>query len=206
MTVVFTDMVGFTALSERLGEKIVPLLNEFMSLMVPLIRERHHGYVNKFLGDGIMFFFGAPKPNHMHAVDAVASVLDMHVALEELNRRLDQRGLPRIGMRAGISSGEMVVGNAGSAESADYTVLGDMVNLGARLESANKLVGTSTLITSRTAELLNGEFRHPAGRTARRGWENRRGHGSNRWRAKHATDLQKRQAELCADERGIHQR
>jgi adenylate cyclase len=158
MTVVFTDLQGFTELSEKLGERTVPLLNDFLGLMVPVIRDKHQGYVNKFLGDGIMFFFGAPIENPNHARDAVATVLDMRDAMQPFNAKLREQGLPPLVMRAGISTGKMVVGDAGSSDQADYTVLGDVVNLGARLESANKSLGTELLISGRTAEMLNGQF------------------------------------------------
>lgn len=157
LSVVFTDLAGFTTLSERLGEKTVPLLNEFMGLMVPIIRSQR-GYVNKFLGDGIMFFFGAPIANPDHAGDAAATALRMQRALEPFNRRLLERGLPTVSMRVGISTGEMVVGDAGSADASDYTVLGDAVNLASRLESANKATGTQILVNARTVELLDGRF------------------------------------------------
>jgi class 3 adenylate cyclase/CHASE2 domain-containing sensor protein len=159
LTVVFTDLAGFTTLSERLREKSVPLLNEYMGLMVPAIRQRQ-GYLNKFLGDGIMFFFGAPWDNAAHARDAVRTVMDMHEIVLEFNERLKARELPQVAMRAGISTGQMVVGDAGSIGQAgphsasDYTVLGDPVNLGARLEGANKVTGTRTLVTARTVELI----------------------------------------------------
>lgn len=164
LTVVFTDLAGFTSISERLGHETVPLLNDYMGRMVPIIRAQK-GYVNKFLGDGIMFFFGAPVSHSSHAVQAVEAVLEMQRAVEIFNRDLAAKGLPAIGMRAGISSGMMVVGDAGSAEASDYTVLGDTVNLGARLESANKAVGTLVLMNARTAELLDGRFLlRPVGR------------------------------------------
>jgi class 3 adenylate cyclase/CHASE2 domain-containing sensor protein len=155
MTVVFTDLVGFTSLSEKMGEKVVPLLNDLLGELVPVIR-RHEGTLNKFLGDGIMFFFNAPFRRKSHASDAVATVLDMHATISRFNERLIERGMPPLGMRAGISTAEMIVGNAGGADANDYTVLGDAVNLGARLEAANKLIGTRTLMTARTADLLDG--------------------------------------------------
>jgi class 3 adenylate cyclase len=158
MTVVFTDLAGFTALSEKLGARIVPVLNELLGELVPIVRDRHQGYVNKFLGDGIMFFFNAPVRNPHHAAEAVATVLDMRAALEAYNRRLRQRGLPELSMRAGVVTGEMIVGDAGGAQQNDYTVLGDAVNLAARLEPANKPFGTHTLVTGRTVELLDGQF------------------------------------------------
>jgi adenylate cyclase len=157
ISVCFTDLVDFTALSERLKEETVPLLNEFMGEMVPVIRARN-GYVNKFLGDGIMFFFGAPRRNEQHAIDAVVTALSMQRALEQFNREEHRLQLPDLAMRVGISTGMMVVGDAGSHDASDYTVLGDAVNLGARLESANKLTGTRILMSGRTAELLDGQF------------------------------------------------
>ena len=164
MTVVFNDLAGFTALSERLGRDIVPMLNEFMGRATKVIT-RHHGLVNKFLGDGIMFFFNAPQPNLDYARDAVACVLDLQVMLQQFNRELADRDLPVLSLRTGASTGTMVVGDAGSAERSDYTVLGDMVNLASRLESANKAVGTSNLMTDRTVELAGDKFLfRPVGR------------------------------------------
>lgn len=159
LTVVFTDMENSTALAETLKGAMVGLLNEYMAAMVPVIR-RHGGYVNKFLGDGIMFFFGAPRENPRHAADAIASLLEMLKSLEEFNHRMVQRGLPAVGMRGGVSTGLMVVGDAGPADgsASDYTVLGDAVNLGARLESANKFFGTRILVNARARQLAGDEF------------------------------------------------
>jgi CHASE2 domain-containing sensor protein len=103
LSVVFTDLAGFTTLSEQLKEQTVPLLNEYMGLMVPVIR-RHKGYLNKFLGDGIMYFFGAPYENPNHAYDSVASVLEMQRVMVSFNKSLTERGLPNLALRAGISS------------------------------------------------------------------------------------------------------
>ncbi len=158
VTVVFTDFANFTSLSERLGEKIVLVLNELLGELVPVIRDTHQGYVNKFMGDGIMFFYNAPKHVRDHAADAVATVLDMQVKLTEFNIRLRDRGLPELAMRGGIASGTVVVGDAGGGGRSDYTCLGDAVNLSSRLEGANKVTGTHTLINDRAAELLNGQF------------------------------------------------
>ena len=128
-----------------------------MDLAVPIIA-RHGGYVNKFLGDGIMFFFGAPRYLPDHAARAMQTVLSLKSAMVAFNERSELRNLPRLKLRAGISSGEMVVGDAGSKERSDYTVLGDVVNLGARLESANKFVGTANLINHRATELAGDRF------------------------------------------------
>lgn len=159
MTVVFTDLDNFTVLSERLHEEIAPLMSEYLNAMAPLIRA-HHGYRNKWLGDGMMFFYGAPQPNPHHAADAVSTVLEMRTVLLELNQRLAGRnqaalhGLLPLAMRAGVSSGRMLVGDAGPQEASDYTTMGEAVNLGARLESANKWLGTRVLVSERTKDLL----------------------------------------------------
>jgi class 3 adenylate cyclase/CHASE2 domain-containing sensor protein len=156
LTVVFTDLAGFTSLSERLKRRTVPLLNEYLGLMEPVIRA-HHGLVNKFLGDGIMFFFGAPAPypgdGRGHAAAAVDTVFAMQARLLEFNATLAALDLPPMAMRAGICTGAMVVGNAGSAVRSDYTVLGDRVNFASRLESANKATGTLVLLSERTVDL-----------------------------------------------------
>ena len=150
LTVVFTDLANFTALSETLGEKSVSLLNDYLGRMVPIIR-KYRGYVNKFLGDGIMCFYGAPADSPTHAADAVRTALDMQSAMATFNETLAVQGLGPLMVRAGISTGKMVVGDAGAIDASDYTVLGDAVNLGARLEGANKFFGTRVLVTARTA-------------------------------------------------------
>ena len=157
LTVVFTDLAGFTTLSEKLKERTVPLLNDYMGRMVPVIR-KYDGYVNKFLGDGMMFFFGAPLENPSHAPAAVKAVLEMQQVMIPFNEELKRDGLPTVSMRVGLSSGDMVVGDAGSADASDYTVLGDTVNLSARLESANKATGTQIMMNDRTAELIGDRY------------------------------------------------
>jgi class 3 adenylate cyclase/CHASE2 domain-containing sensor protein len=157
MTMVFTDLAGFTSMTERLGEKAVALLAEYMSHMVPAIR-RNRGYIAKQMGDGLFFFFNAPQPDPRQAENAVTTVLEMRDALDVLNASLKNRGLPELGMRAGVSTGRVVIGDAGTADASDYTALGDSVNLAARLEAANKAFGTHTLIVARTVELLQDQF------------------------------------------------
>ena len=126
--------------------------------LISAVAKRHNGFVNKFMGDGVMFFFNAPEPNPNHARDALAAVLDIRRALAEFNARTAKRGLPALSLRAGVCTGTMVVGDAGSAERSDYTVLGDNVNLAARLESANKATGTGTLFVQQTLDSAGGEF------------------------------------------------
>jgi class 3 adenylate cyclase/CHASE2 domain-containing sensor protein len=157
LTVVFTDLANFTTLSEKLGEKSVSLLNDYLGRMVPIIR-RHKGYVNKFLGDGIMCFYGAPADSRTHAADAVRTVLDMQSAMTLFNETLLEQNLPPLTVRAGVSTGKMVVGDAGASDASDYTVLGDAVNFGSRLEGANKYFGTRIMVSGRTAEAAAEQF------------------------------------------------
>jgi adenylate cyclase len=145
LTVLFTDIVGFTGLSERLGDAIVPVLSDYLELASAAISTRN-GTIDKFIGDAVMAFWGAPTPNDRHAVDACAAAL-------EFRRRLSQRcaepggesGVP-LRMRVGINTGWMLVGNIGSNERLSYTVIGDAVNVASRLEAVNKRYGTEILI------------------------------------------------------------
>jgi adenylate cyclase len=159
MSMVFSDLVGFTTLTEKLGEKAIPLLREYMGMMIPAIRE-YGGLIGCLMGDGIYCFFGgAPEPDPDHAMHAVQSVYMMQAKLAELNESFKERGLPTLGMRVGVTTGHVIVGDGGCPPvRSDYTALGDAVNLAARLESANKPLGTDSLITDRTAELLNGAY------------------------------------------------
>lgn len=167
MSVVFTDLAGFTTLSERLRENVVPILNDYMGRMLPIIRA-HGGTWDKFIGDGIMYFFNAPAPTPDHAAQAVASVLDMHRAAADFSADLQRRGLPGVSMRAGVCTGSMIVGDAGSLtdafQASNYTVLGDRVNLAARLEAANKAFGTRTLVIDETVRQAPGFVYRPVAR------------------------------------------
>jgi class 3 adenylate cyclase len=157
VTIGFTDLSGFTSLSEILRERAVPMISQYMGKMVPCIR-KNGGYVNKFLGDGIMFFFNAPRQRPDHASCAIASVFEMFDALLEFNEGLKAKNLPQFSMRAGIATGSVVVGDAGPPEACDYTALGDSVNFASRLESANKAIGTRVLVGQRTADLAADRY------------------------------------------------
>ena len=157
MTVCFTDLVGFTTMTEQLREQAVPILGRYINRMVTIMR-KHRGFLNRLMGDGIMFSYGAPLENPNHAVDAVNTVLEMQEEMATLNRELAEEGLPQLAVRGGVSTGKVVVGDSGGTEAVDYTCLGDTTNFGARLESANKFTGTRNLISARTAELLDGQF------------------------------------------------
>lgn len=160
LTIAFTDFVGFTSISEQLeGRQTVAILNRYLRAMTDVLLD-HSAYVNKFLGDGIMCFWGAPAIDPKHASKACLSVLDCVNTLEMLNEAPEYEGLPKLGMRVGISTGNVIVGDCGAPPRLnDYTVIGDAVNLAARLESANKLLGTQALVTQRTIDLMDEEDR-----------------------------------------------
>jgi adenylate cyclase len=158
MTVLFSDMRGFTALTEKgLPEDIVAQLNEYFTRMVKVLFE-NHGTLDKFVGDMVMALFGAPLDDEDHAEHAVQAALAMVRALEVLNAEWQSFGLPRLDIGIGINTGDMVAGNIGSASIMSYTVIGDAVNLGARLESLNKEYGTRIIISEATRSRLKGQY------------------------------------------------
>lgn len=147
MTVLFSDIRGFTTASEKATpEAVVAQLNEYFSAMVAVLF-RHHGTLDKFVGDMVMGLFGAPVPDPHHADHAVGAALEMVRELERLNIVWVARGQPTMDIGIGINSGEMIAGNIGSSTVMSYTVIGDAVNLAARLESATKDHGARILIS-----------------------------------------------------------
>ena len=147
MTVLFSDIRGFTAASEKATpEAVVAQLNEYFSAMVAVLF-RHHGTLDKFVGDMVMGLFGAPVADPRHADHAVAAALEMVKELGRLNAGWKAQGRPTMDIGIGINSGEMIAGNIGSDTVMSYTVIGDAVNLGARLESATKEHGARILIS-----------------------------------------------------------
>jgi len=147
MTVLFSDIRGFTAASEKATpEAVVAQLNEYFSAMVAVLF-RHHGTLDKFVGDMVMGLFGAPVADPRHADHAVAAALEMIRELERLNAGWKAQGRPTMDIGIGINSGEMIAGNIGSDTVMSYTVIGDAVNLGARLESATKDHAAQILIS-----------------------------------------------------------
>jgi adenylate cyclase len=154
MTVLFSDVRGFTALSERGDpEALVQQLNEYFSTMVDIVFA-HRGTLDKFVGDMVMALFGAPLDDEEHAEHAVATAVAMVRALEVLNAGWESQGRPALGIGIGVNSGEMIAGNIGSRQVRSYTVIGDAVNLGARLESLNKDYGSRIIISDATRQLL----------------------------------------------------
>jgi adenylate cyclase len=160
LTIVFTDIAGFTRIAESLTPtKLVPYLNQYLTEMTDIVLA-HGGIIDKYLGDGIIAEFGAPLPQQNHADEAVRTGLEMLRKLETLGAEWESKGLPRLTCRVGINSGEVIVGNMGSAQVFDYTVIGDAVNLASRLESVNKKYATHFIISESTADLLTaGLFR-----------------------------------------------
>ncbi|HVC19015.1 MAG TPA: adenylate/guanylate cyclase domain-containing protein [Vicinamibacterales bacterium] len=158
MTVLFSDIRGFTTVSERgQPEDIVHLLNEYFTRMVEIVFH-HKGTVDKFVGDMVMALFGAPLDDPHHADHAVEAALDMIAELERLNARWEAHGRPRIDIGIGINTGPMIAGNIGSEQIMSYTVIGDAVNLGSRLESLNKQYGTHIIISDATRARLTGAY------------------------------------------------
>jgi adenylate cyclase len=158
MTVLFSDMRGFTTLSESgEAEDLVRQLNQYFTRMVQVVFA-HRGTVDKFVGDMIMALYGAPLDDPDHADHAVQTALRMVEELQDLNRRWAVEGRAALDIGIGINSGEMIAGNIGSDTIMSYTVIGDNVNLGARLESLNKDYGTRILISEATRQRLKGQY------------------------------------------------
>ena len=164
MTVLFADLVGFTGLSERLtGLVMVTLLNRHFGLQALAVQE-HKGVVDKFVGDSIVAFWGSPfVKTEEHAMLACRAAQAQLTALDTLRRELPditglRRDAPHIDLCIGICTGEVVVGNIGSENTRSYTVVGDSVNLAARLETANRVYGTKILINETTAQAIASQF------------------------------------------------
>ena len=158
MTVLFSDIRGFTTVSERgQPEDIVRTLNEYFTRMVDLVF-KHQGTLDKFVGDMVMALFGAPLEDPDHADHAVETALDMIVELRKLNDLWRAQGRPELDIGIGVNTGPMIAGNIGSEAIMSYTVIGDAVNLGSRLESANKQYGTRIIISEGTREHLKNKY------------------------------------------------
>ena len=158
VTVLFSDLRGFTSISEQLEpEQIIDQLNEYFTAMVSVVFE-HRGTVDKFVGDMIMAIFGAPLSDDHHADHAVQCARAMQSKLVELNREWSAQGRPAFQSGVGINTGEVVVGNLGSARMQSYTVIGDAVNLGARIESLCKQFDAEILISEFTRNELTASY------------------------------------------------
>lgn len=157
MTVMFSDVAGFTTISENLSpEELVHLLNIYLTAMTDTIM-KYDGTVDKYEGDAIMAFWGAPLAQPMHARQACLAVLENRERLRGLNEELSQKGLQQIFARCGLNTGPMNVGNMGSSQKFNYTVMGDAVNLASRLEGANKQYGTGLMVSETTYEAAKAD-------------------------------------------------
>jgi len=163
MTVFFSDIAGFSSISESLTPNgLVKLMNlYFTHVSKPIYR--FNGVIDKFIGDAVMAFWGAPFSNDQHAAQACAAALETLESLTQINDLVPEllgfkKNAPHINIRIGLCTGDVVAGNIGSNECMSYTVLGDTVNIAARLESANKQYGTRIIMEKNTHDLIKAEF------------------------------------------------
>jgi adenylate cyclase len=158
MTVLFSDIRGFTSVTERGDpEELVSQLNEYFSRMVEIVF-RNKGTVDKFVGDMVMALFSAPLDDDDHAENGVRTAIAMVHELGELNKAWTARGMTQLDIGIGVNSGDMIAGNIGSSSIMSYTVIGDNVNLGARLESLNKDYKCRIIISDATRSRLKGDY------------------------------------------------
>ena len=160
MTFLFCDIRGFTPISEKYKGNpagLTKLINRFLTRMTDVIIT-NGGTIDKFMGDCIMAFWNAPIENKKHRQMAVKSALEMTVALAELNMHLQAEGLPQINIGIGINTGNALVGNMGSDQRFDYSVIGDAVNLASRLESSSKTLGKTIVIGEDTRHTIENVY------------------------------------------------
>lgn len=158
LTVLFSDVRGFTTISEGLEpDQLAALMNEYLGAMTEVIRE-HRGTLDKYIGDAIMAFWGAPVSNPEHAKLAVITAMEMQAALVGLNKTLLAKGWPELKIGVGVNTGTMTVGDMGSPVRQSYTVMGDAVNLGSRLEGITKQYGVGIIVGEQTREELKTDI------------------------------------------------
>lgn len=160
LSIMFTDVRGFTTISEHYGSDVqglTKIMNRYMTAMTKSILS-NNGTLDKYIGDAQMAFWNAPLDEPRHAHMAVKTAIEMLGNLDEFNREIGAEGVPPFGMGIGINSGAVVVGNMGSSQRFDYTCLGDNVNLASRLEGQSKGYGVGLILGQRTAELVKDEY------------------------------------------------
>ena len=161
LSIMFTDVRGFTAISEHYGKNVQGLtgiMNRYMTAMTKAILA-NDGTLDKYIGDAQMAFWNAPLDNPNHAKDAAKTALSMLKELDAFNEEIKKEGIPAFGMGLGINTGDVVVGNMGSVQRFDYTCLGDHVNLASRLEGQSKAYGVRIIIGPRTYEMIKDEYK-----------------------------------------------
>ena len=158
LTVFFSDIRGFTTISEGLApEALVELLNVYLGEMTEIVFQ-HDGMLDKYIGDAVMAVWGAPLPQPDHAKRACVATLEMGAKLAELNKEWQPKGWPKLAIGAGLNTGPMVFGNMGSAQHLSLTVMGDNVNLGSRLEGLTKMYGVSVIASEETVRSVGDDF------------------------------------------------
>jgi adenylate cyclase len=160
LSIMFTDVRGFTTISEHYGENVQGLtmiMNRYMTAMTAKILQ-NNGTLDKYIGDAQMAFWNAPLDNPNHAKDALRTAIAMLDDLKRFNDEIAKEGVPPFGMGLGINTGSVVVGNMGSDQRFDYTCLGDSVNLAARLEGQSKPYGVKLVLGPKTASEVCDEF------------------------------------------------
>lgn len=158
LTLLFSDIENFTPLSEKMPpEDLMQYLSEYFQVMTKIIIDAG-GTVDKYIGDSVMAFWGAPLDDSKHALHACQAVIQLHKALESLNEKWHIEGKPEIRTRFGINTGQLVIGNVGSDDRLSYTALGDVVNLASRLEGLNKIYGTYTIVGESTHNIVKNHF------------------------------------------------
>lgn len=154
VTVLFADIRGFTSISEKLSaEEVTKILNEYFSAIIPIIK-KNDGVLNKFVGDAVLAIFGEPIKNEKHPLNAVKCAIEMLDEVKSLQEKWLEEGKPKIEIGIGIATGEVFVGNVGSEERLEYTVIGDTVNTASRIENFNKIYHTKLLISQETFETV----------------------------------------------------
>jgi adenylate cyclase len=160
LSIMFTDVRGFTTISEHYGENVqglTEIMNRYMTAMTEKIIE-NNGTLDKYIGDAQMAFWNAPLDETNHAKMAVKTALQMMESLDEFNKEIEAEGVPAFGMGLGINTGTVVVGNMGSRQRFDYTCLGDSVNLASRLEGQSKPYGVKIVLGPLTANQVRDEY------------------------------------------------
>ncbi len=159
LTLIFTDIQDFTQLSESLDpQELMQYLSRYFQVITKVIIEMY-GTVDKYMGDSVMAFWGAPTDDSEHALHACEAVLQIQDALKQLNEDWRAENKPMMVTRIGVNTGEMVVGNVGSDDRLNYTALGDHVNLASRLEGLNKIYGTSVIVSEFTYNQVKNKFK-----------------------------------------------
>ncbi len=158
VTVFFSDIAGFTTISEALGTRdLFYLMSSYLSRMTDILI-REGGTLDKYIGDAVMGFFGAPVTQLDHARRACQTALEMRKILPEFNKEIISRGMTSIEFRVGIATGDVMVGNIGSQDHFNYTVLGDTVNLASRLEATGKEYEVHIIISGGTHDQIGELF------------------------------------------------